>query len=117
MTDLVVILSTGKGSWSHVVKIIQSGEWGKVYIITNSFGKQTFSPKQNMELLELDLDKDSVELSDEIYAMLKDRLSGLDIAVNLTSGTGKEHMALLSALIRTGTGMRFIDFKEGIVEL
>jgi len=38
--------------------------------------------------------------------------------VNIVSGDGKEHMALISALLKLGLGIRFVALtKEGIKEI
>ena len=42
----------------------------------------------------------------------------METAVNLISGDGKEHMALLSALLKLGVGIRLIALtKEGVKEV
>jgi len=56
-------------------------------------------------------------MRDQITAALKKKISG-DVAVNLISGSGKEHMALLGALTKCGVGIRFVTSTEqGIKEL
>ena len=35
MTDLIACLSSGKGTWGHVNRLISDGEWGKIFLITN----------------------------------------------------------------------------------
>ena len=34
MTELVACLTTGKGSWTEVAKLIAGENWEKVYLIT-----------------------------------------------------------------------------------
>ena len=54
----------------------------------------------------------------EIKNELNGKLSITDVALNLASGTGKEHMAILSALLQLGVGIRLIGVtKEGIQEI
>lgn len=118
MTQLIACLSTGKGTWSHVSHIINEESWDKVFLITNSFGKENFtSSEKPVEFMEIDQNKPLIELRDDIKAHLKDKLDG-DVAVNLISGTGKEHMAIISALLQLGIGIRLIAYtKEGIKEI
>ena len=108
MTQLIACLTTGKGSWSEVSRIIDGADWEKVFLITNEFGKEKFNKKSNTELLVLNLEKPVAELSNDIEKVLKPKLSGLEVGLNLSSGTGSEHMAILSALIRCGVGFRII---------
>jgi len=116
MAYLIACLSTGKGSWSQLYRLIEIGQWEKAILITNAFGKEKFSAKPNTELVVLDLDAPTAELREKMTLTLRPLLSGQsgfsDVAVNLTSGTGKEHMALLSALFSLGVGIRFVDMDD-----
>jgi len=117
MTSLVACLSTGKGTWGHVSRLIQDEKWDKVFLITNDFGKENFQKTNNTEFILIDSNHGLKELQEEIYSKLKNNLDG-EIALNIVSGTGKEHMALLSALLKLGLGIRLIALtKEGIQEI
>ena len=57
------------------------------------------------------------ELRDEMKGKLDGKLDG-EVAVNFVSGTGREHMALVSALLQLGVGIRLIALtKEGVEEV
>jgi|FLOH01.1.fsa_nt_gi hypothetical protein len=116
MTSLIACLSTGKGTWSEVSAIIKSAEWDSIYLITNSFGKEKFVSNEKTSLIVLDFNKSTDILSDEIVAGLHGKNLGLEVAINLSSGNGKEHMALLSAVLKLGLGIRFIFIKNDKVE-
>jgi len=117
MTSLVACLSTGKGTWGHVSRLIQDEKWDKVILITNDFGKENFQKTENTEFILIDSNQGLKELQEEICSKLKDKING-EIALNIVSGTGKEHMALLSALLKLGLGIRLIALtKEGIQEI
>ena len=116
MSDLVCCLSTGKGTWVEVAKLINNHDWGNVFLITNDFGKEKFSTEKEVKFILVDVNKGMESMKNTIEEGLKDKVSG-EIGVNFISGSGKEHMALLSALISMGVGMRFIvaadsDIKE-----
>ncbi|MFH1770889.1 MAG: hypothetical protein ABH828_05035 [archaeon] len=115
MTTLVACLSTGKGTWAQLNEIIKGAEWDGVFLITNEFGKEKFQEKK-AELIVLDLNKSPDILCDEIVAALHGKNIGPEVAINMTSGTGNEHMALLSALLKLGLGIRFVYSKNGKVE-
>ncbi len=116
MTELIGFLSTGKGSWSIVSKIVGKDVWDKIFLLTNDFGKEKFSPNEKTELITIDMGKNSVELRDEIKAKLKPRIKGTEIAINITSGSGKEHTALISALLQLGFAIRLIDLVNNEIE-
>ncbi len=117
MTDLIAYLSTGKGTWGHVNRLIQDQNWNKIYIITNNFGKENFHPEKEVEMIVIDSNQGIKEIRDQIQNELKDKVQG-DVAVNIISGIGKEHTALLGALIKLGIGIRFVALtKEGVEEI
>ena len=56
-----------------------------------------------------------LELKKEIMDKLKGRLSEFEAALSLASGNGKEHMALISALLSIPVGIRLVVYtKEGV---
>ena len=118
MTELIACLSTGKGTWGHVSRLIQEQNWEKIFLITNDFGKENFSAQKPAEFIIIDSRKALTEVRDEIKEKLKDKIKGTEVALNMASGIGKEHMALLSALLQLGVGIRIVALtKEGIQEL
>ena len=46
MTELIACLSTGKGTWGHVARLMQDQEWDKIYLITNDYGKENFNSNE-----------------------------------------------------------------------
>ncbi|MDD5331283.1 MAG: hypothetical protein PHE43_00460 [Candidatus Nanoarchaeia archaeon] len=117
MTTLIACLSTGKGTWGHVSRLIQDQEWENIILITNDFGKENFTKEKNTEFLVIDPNKSVLEIIDDLIKELKGKVEG-DVALNLVSGTGKEHMALLAALLKLGVGIRLVALtKDGIKEL
>ena len=117
MVDLIACLSTGKGTWGHIARLITDHEWGKIILITNDFGKENFNAEKPAEFIVVDSRQGIKELIDSIGSQLKGKVSG-EIALNLVSGTGKEHMAILSAILRLGLGIRLMALtKDGIEEV
>ena len=117
MTQLVVMLSTGKGSWAHVAKLISQSNFDDIIIITNSFGKEKFTLSKPHTMIVADFDTSLEQLESMLQEQLKPVIKGTQVGLNMVSGTGKEHMALLSALLKTGVGVRLVvagenDFKE-----
>ena len=116
--ELVACLSTGKGTWGHVNRLAEDERWSKIILITNDYGKENFTKNEKTELISLPLNQGLNELRDSIYNILKDKIKGTEVAINLVSGTGKEHMALISAVLKLGKGIRlFALTKEGIEEI
>jgi hypothetical protein len=118
MTDLVLCLGAGKGTWAEAYKLIQSESWNKVFLVTNSFGKEKFQAPNNAEFVIIDDRLSSKEILTQVKAGLEGKISGIEVAANLISGGGKEHMAIISAILQLGLAMRLVILTEkGMEEL
>ena len=118
MTELIICLSTGQGTWGHVGKIVQDKQWSKIFLITNTFGKEKFSKPENAEFIVVNTNQDSESLKQEIYLALKGKVKGPEVGINMVSGSGNEHMALISSILKLGVGLRLVvNTKEGTKEL
>lgn len=118
MVCLVASLSTGKGTWGHVSRLIADGTWDKIFLITNEFGKENFKNEKNAEMIVIDSRKGLEDLREEIKNSLKGKINDTEVVINIVSGEGKEHMALMSAILQLGMGMRFMALtKDGIKEI
>ncbi len=118
MTELIAFLSTGKGTWGHIAGLISKDEFEKVLLLTNDFGKENFTANEKTELIVVNANDDYEKLRDQIQSSLKDKVKGSEVAVNFISGSGKEHMALMGALMKMGVGFRLVvSTQEGIKEI
>ena len=117
MPTLLACLSTGKGTWSEVTKIISSQPWSKIFLITNQFGKDNFTVKdQNTTLVVVDPFQEPALLAENIRKELSGKISDFEIALNFCSGSGKEHMALMEAVLELGLNFRLITVNNGQVD-
>ncbi len=119
MTDLVTCVSTvGKGTWLHVAKVCEELDWNNIFVICNTEAKEHFNCKTKVNFILIDENKTISEIQDHIKSDLDGKISDTDVAVNLVSGSGKEHMALLSALLKLGLGIRLMALtRTGIKEV
>ena len=115
--ELIALLSKGKGTWAQVSGLIKYGEWDKIILLGDDFSKKFTSEKES-EFIEVDLDKKLKDLREEIMEKLKGKIGGTEVALSIASGDGKEHMALISALINLPVGIRFAALtKDGVIDL
>ena len=118
MTDLVACLLAGEKSWAHVSRLIKEQNWKRIFLIADDYGKKNFKTEKNVEFIVVDSKKPVFELIEDIRKGLKGKITDLEIALNIVSGTGKEHMAILSALLKLGVGIRLMAVtKDGVREL
>ena len=118
MTELIASLGAGKGTWEHLKRLIQQEEWEKIILITNDFGKENFKADKPIEFIVINKENLLPQLVEELKIKLKDKITGTEVGINLISGSGKEHMALLSALLKLGLAIRFVALTiEGVKEV
>jgi hypothetical protein len=98
------VLGVGKGTWGHVSRLINEGQYDKILLISNEWGKNNFKPVKECEWILLNNLIGFEALKDEIKA----RLPEGEIAVSLASGSGKEHMAVLAALREKGSNFKIV---------
>ena len=110
MAQLVALLSSGKGSWNHVAKL--TNHFDETILITNKFGAENYSSQGTTQMVLCDLDAPVHVLEDQFLKQLRPLLKGVDVALNMVSGSGNEHMALLSALLKLGLGIRLVVATE-----
>lgn len=108
MATLIALLSSGKGSWGHVNALIQVENWDKIILFCNEFAYKEFDVK-NKEVLKLQIDeKKPQEFIDKIATTLSKKVEDLEVALNLVSGSGYEHMIVLGGIIKAGLGFRLV---------
>lgn len=116
MSTLIACLSTGKGTWGYVSQIIRNEKWDKIILVSNDFGKENYKPEKNVEYLILNPMQDMKGMKDMIYDNLKEKINDVEVALNIASGNGNEHMALISAILKMGIGIRFIIATNNSIE-
>lgn len=115
--ELVALLSTGKGSWGQVSGLMKFGEWDKIIVIGDEFGAG-FTHDKKFEFIKVDLKAKIKDLQEDFLKRLKGKIDGTEVALSIASGEGKEHMALISALINVPVGIRFAALtKDGVIDL
>src|SRR4030042_6264443 len=115
--EFIALLSSGKGTWAQVSGLMKQGEWEKIILLGDDFAKQ-FTHEKPFEFIKIDLNKRIKDLREEFKEKLQGKFEGMEVAVSLASGDGKEHMALISALINLPMGVRFVALtKEGLLDL
>ena len=115
MVTLIAMLSSGKGTWGQVSSLINSNKWKNIYLICNEFAYKTFEISPN-KAIKLQINENNPEeIFEKLSPFFKKQIKDFEVAVNISSGTGAEHMALLSALLKDGLGLRFVYLKDNEV--
>ena len=115
--ELIALLSSGKGTWAQVSGLMKYGEWDKIIVLGDDFSKQ-FTHQKQFEFVNINLNQKIMDLREDFMKKLKGKVNGVEVALSIASGDGKEHMALVSALINLPVGIRFAALtKDGVVDL
>ena len=115
--ELVALLSSGKGTWGQVAGLVNRGEWDNIILLGSEFAEK-FSLDKKHDFIRVDTNQGIVELKQEIIDKLKGKIQGTEVALSIASGEGREHMALIAALLQLGIGIRLMALtKEGVEEI
>ncbi|MGC9309732.1 MAG: hypothetical protein ACP5D2_03505 [Candidatus Nanoarchaeia archaeon] len=119
--ELIALISTGKGTWGQVSGLMRRGEWENIILLGPDYAKDfsvndTSGAKVGFDFIEFSSNKPLITLRNDFSKKLAGKIKGTEVAVSIASGTGKEHMALLSSLLSLPVGVRFTALtKDGIV--
>lgn len=109
MATLIALLSSGKGTWGQVNSLFKANKWDKVYLLCNDFAYDNFEIKDPQKITKLKFDETKINSTfDKLANFFKKEVKDIDVAVNLSSGSGMEHMAVVSAVLKAGLGIRFV---------
>lgn len=112
--ELVAWISSDEGTHGQVAGVINHGDWESITLMGNADAKK-FVSKKEFEFIEI-TSSSIVELKEELKKKLQERIKGIEVVLSIASGDGKEHMALISALLSLPAGIRFVVLtKDGLV--
>jgi len=110
--ELVALVGSDKENLGQITALLNRGDWDKTILVKN---KDSEFPSGKSEIIDIDSSKPLTELKDELVKKLKEKVKGFEVSLSIASGTGKEHMALISALLSIPVGIRLVVYtKEGI---
>ncbi len=112
--ELVALLGSDRETWGQITGLINKEEWEKIILIKTD--ETSFPVPENGEEIEIDSSKPLLEIKKDLMSKIKPKISGFEVALSIASGNGKEHMALISALLSLPVGIRFAVFTKNGVE-
>lgn len=112
--DFISLIGNDRENWGQIAALIKKGNWDKIVLIKNK-SVTGFPIQDKADIVEVNSDKTLIELKKDLMSKLRTKLKDFEVFVSLASGNGKEHMALISALLSIPVGIRLVAFtKEGI---
>ena len=114
--ELVAFLGNDKENWGQVTALLKREQWDKVILVVNKQA-EGFPISGNVEIVKTDSEQPIMEMKASLLEKLKKKLSGeFEVSLSLASGNGKEHMALIGALLHIPVGIRLVAFTKNGVE-
>ncbi len=112
--EFVAFVGNDKENWGQITALLNRLEYDRAILVSSS--NEDFPINEKCKLIKINSDKSLIDMKEQIREKLKKELSGdFEVSLSLASGNGKEHMALLSALLNVPVGVRLVVFtKEGI---
>ena len=112
--ELVAFVSPEQGMQGQLIGVINHGDWESIILVGRTDAKN-FSSKKECDFIEI-TSGSIVDLKEELKKKLQEKIKGIEVALSISSGSGKEHMALISALLSLPVGIRFVVYtKDGLV--
>ena len=113
--ELVCFQGLDKNNWAQVNSLISKGDWNNIVLIKNKSADNLQTPA-NCKTITVNSDSNLLDLKEEMTSKLKASIGKeFEVALSIASGTGKENMALISALLSIPVGIRLVAFtKKGI---
>lgn len=115
MAVLVACIGEGKGTWTSVFSLASMPDWEAVVLIGNAFAKDKVTLTERMRFIEVD-DREPVAAIRERIEKELGPLFG-EVGLSLISGNGALHMATLSAVLRSGGGIRLVNYAGAFEEI
>ncbi|PIN92810.1 hypothetical protein COU54_05340 [Candidatus Pacearchaeota archaeon CG10_big_fil_rev_8_21_14_0_10_31_24] len=114
--ELVIFVGKDKENWGQLTALVNRMDCEKIIVVKNSQA-EGFPINSKCHVISIEDSLPLVEMKKQLVEELKPKLSGdFEVALSLASGSGKEHMALLSALLSVPVGVRLAVYtKQGIV--
>ena len=111
--ELVAYLGEDKENWGQITALVRRGQWDKIILVKDKKISETPMPA---EIVDVDANNPLLEMKNDLLEKLKKKLGGsFEVALSLASGNGKEHMALISALLNLPVGIKLVVYtKEGV---
>ncbi|MDD3178082.1 MAG: hypothetical protein PHR26_01045 [Candidatus ainarchaeum sp.] len=115
MKTFLGVLSTGKGTWGQVAHIVDNTDYQEVYLISNEWAQDKFSCSKKVNWIIIDPRKGFSEILGDIEEQFPKNLTEIDL--NIHSGSGKEHSAILAILQKKKIKFNIITINaEGIIK-
>jgi len=114
--DLVAFIGKDKENLGQVTALVNKIECDKILLIKDKTTPKPLFNSEKITFIDVDTTKTLIDLKEEMKTKLKEKLnSEFEVALSIAAGTGKDHMALISALLSAPVGIKIVAYtKKGV---
>lgn len=113
--EFVAFLGQDEHNWGQVTALLNRLEYERAILVVDAMSAN-YPQNEKCTIIRIDTSQALLAVQQELSTKLKKELHGdFEVALSLASGTGKDHMALLSALLNLPVGVKLVVYtKEGV---
>lgn len=113
----MAFIGEDKENWGQITALINRIDSEKVFLIKDK-SVEGFPTTDKCDIINVNCGKTLTELKEDMMSKLKAKIGKeFEVALSIASGNGKEHMALISALLSIPVGIRLVVFTKKGVEV
>jgi hypothetical protein len=109
MSVLIAFIPEERAAVIHLQRVIEGEDWDRIILI----GEGEFKSAKAFIRVFSDRTLYLTELKKSYEEQMRDKVKVFEVGVNLMGGSGKEHMALIAAVLSLGLGIRFVALTPG----
>ena len=113
--EFVACVGSDEHNWGQITALLNRLEYEKTVLVVDALASG-YPTNDKCTIIKVDMSQPLLSLQKEIQEKLRKCIGGeFEVALSLASGAGKEHMAVLSALLNIPVGVKLVVYtKEGI---
>jgi hypothetical protein len=113
--EFVACIGQDTQNWGQITALLNRLEYEKAVLVVDGMASG-YPTNDRCTILKVDLGQPLLTLQQDLREKFKKTIGGeFEVALSLASGTGKDHMAVLSALLNIPVGVKLVVYtKEGV---
>ncbi|MEK6928219.1 MAG: hypothetical protein AABX11_07335 [Nanoarchaeota archaeon] len=113
--EFVAFIGEDRESWGQISALLNRLEYESCVLVVSSKA-EGFPAPENAKVIEVKSEMPLIEMKEFLVQKLKPILKGdFEVSLSIASGNGKEHMAIVSALLNIPVGIKLVVYtKQGI---
>lgn len=114
--NLVAMIGKGNEGLGQVSALINRFDAEKIILVKDK-SVESFPENEKCEILDVNSEADLFSLCTEMKTRLETAVNkDFEVALSIASGSGKEHMALISALLSIPVGVKIVAYTKNGIE-